>query len=160
MKCEKQYCQVRLCTKSENPSHGQCEDGSDPFYKRLLVFDITARSAPEAELQFGSNTCLAYLSKLIEAELTPLLRGWLNYFRLAEVKGIFEVMNFTRNNLTRRLDRKRSETPTLILSLCRAGSSHEGGALLRADTITSVLKSTIGSCRLGRVPEHFATDWA
>jgi RNA-directed DNA polymerase len=33
------------------------------------------------------------LNKLIEEELTPLLRGWLNYFRLAEVKGIFEELD-------------------------------------------------------------------
>lgn len=33
------------------------------------------------------------LSKLIEEELTPLLRGWSNYFRLAEVKGIFEELD-------------------------------------------------------------------
>ena len=33
------------------------------------------------------------LGKLIEAELTPLLRGWMNYFRLAEVKGIFEELD-------------------------------------------------------------------
>lgn len=33
------------------------------------------------------------LSKLIAEELTPLLRGWLNYFRLAEVKGIFEELD-------------------------------------------------------------------
>jgi RNA-directed DNA polymerase len=33
------------------------------------------------------------LSKLIEGELTPLLRGWINYFRLAEVKGIFEELD-------------------------------------------------------------------
>ena len=32
------------------------------------------------------------LSKLIE-ELTPILRGWVNYFRLAEVKGIFEELD-------------------------------------------------------------------
>src|ERR1041384_5782931 len=36
----------------------------------------------------GSN-----LSRLIEEQLTPLLRGWLNYFRLAEVKGIFEELD-------------------------------------------------------------------
>jgi RNA-directed DNA polymerase len=30
------------------------------------------------------------IGRLIEEELTPLLRGWMNYFRLAEVKGIFE----------------------------------------------------------------------
>ena len=33
------------------------------------------------------------LAKLIEAELTPLLRGWMNYFRLAEVKGIFDELD-------------------------------------------------------------------
>jgi group II intron reverse transcriptase/maturase len=33
------------------------------------------------------------LGKLVEAELTPLLRGWMNYFRLAEVKGIFEELD-------------------------------------------------------------------
>jgi RNA-directed DNA polymerase len=33
------------------------------------------------------------LGKLIEAELTPLLRGWMNYFRLAEVKGVFDELD-------------------------------------------------------------------
>jgi RNA-directed DNA polymerase len=33
------------------------------------------------------------LKKLIEGELTPLLRGWMNYFRLAEVKGVFEELD-------------------------------------------------------------------
>jgi RNA-directed DNA polymerase len=33
------------------------------------------------------------LSRLIAEDLTPLLRGWLNYFRLAEVKGIFDALD-------------------------------------------------------------------
>ena len=33
------------------------------------------------------------LGKLIDGELTPLLRGWMNYFRLAEVKGIFDELD-------------------------------------------------------------------
>lgn len=33
------------------------------------------------------------LAKLIEEELTPLMRGWTNYFRLAEVKGVFEELD-------------------------------------------------------------------
>ena len=33
------------------------------------------------------------IGQLVEAELTPLLRGWMNYFRLAEVKGIFEELD-------------------------------------------------------------------
>jgi len=33
------------------------------------------------------------LNRIIEEELTPLLRGWMNYFRLAEVKGILEELD-------------------------------------------------------------------
>jgi RNA-directed DNA polymerase len=33
------------------------------------------------------------VGRLIEVELTPLLRGWMNYFRLAEVKGVFEELD-------------------------------------------------------------------
>jgi group II intron reverse transcriptase/maturase len=33
------------------------------------------------------------VGRLIEADLTPLLRGWMNYFRLAEVKGIFDELD-------------------------------------------------------------------
>jgi RNA-directed DNA polymerase len=34
-----------------------------------------------------------HVGRVIEGELTPLLRGWMNYFRLAEVKGIFEELD-------------------------------------------------------------------
>ena len=33
------------------------------------------------------------VGRLIEGDLTPLLRGWMNYFRLAEVKGIFDELD-------------------------------------------------------------------
>jgi RNA-directed DNA polymerase len=33
------------------------------------------------------------LGRLIKEDLTPLLRGWMNYFRLAEVKVIFEELD-------------------------------------------------------------------
>ena len=33
------------------------------------------------------------VGRLIEAELTPVLRGWMNYFRLAEVKGVFDELD-------------------------------------------------------------------
>jgi len=33
------------------------------------------------------------VGRLIEVELTPLLRGWMNYFRLAEVKGVFDELD-------------------------------------------------------------------
>ena len=33
------------------------------------------------------------LGRFIEEELNPLLKGWINYFQLAEVKGIFEELD-------------------------------------------------------------------
>ena len=33
------------------------------------------------------------LKRCIEEDLNPILRGWMNYFRLAEVKGIFEELD-------------------------------------------------------------------
>ena len=33
------------------------------------------------------------IGRVIEEELTPKLRGWMQYFRLAEVKGIFEELD-------------------------------------------------------------------
>ena len=33
------------------------------------------------------------LGRFIQEELTPLMRGWVNYFRLAEVKGVFEELD-------------------------------------------------------------------
>jgi len=33
------------------------------------------------------------LGRFIQEELTPLIRGWVNYFRLAEVKGVFEELD-------------------------------------------------------------------
>ena len=32
------------------------------------------------------------MSKVIQ-ELTPVLRGWANYFQLAEIKGVFEGLD-------------------------------------------------------------------
>jgi RNA-directed DNA polymerase len=33
------------------------------------------------------------LGRFVREDLTPLLRGWVNYFRLAEVKGVFEKLD-------------------------------------------------------------------
>jgi len=52
-----------------------------PEYQRKFIREIFRRGR-------GRN-----LNKLIEGDLTPLLRGWVNYFRLAEVKGIFEELD-------------------------------------------------------------------
>ena len=62
------------------------------------------------------------LSRLIEAELTPLLRGWLNYFRLAEVKGIFEELDsWIRRKLRNLIWRKWKRPVTRAKGLMQRG---------------------------------------
>src|SRR6185503_10927819 len=62
------------------------------------------------------------LSKFIEEELTPLLRGWLNYFRLAEVKGIFEELDsWIRRKLRSLIWRKWKRPLTRTKGLRRRG---------------------------------------
>ena len=62
------------------------------------------------------------LSKLIAEELTPLLRGWLNYFRLAEVKGIFEELDsWIRRKLRNLIWRKWKRPFTRAKGLMQRG---------------------------------------
>ena len=62
------------------------------------------------------------LSRLIEEELTPLLRGWLNYFRLAEVKGIFEELDsWIRRKLRNLIWRKWKRPYTRAKNLMARG---------------------------------------
>ena len=62
------------------------------------------------------------LSKLIEGELTPLLRGWMNYFRLAQVKGIFEELDgWLRRKLRCLIWRQWKRTVTRAKGLMQRG---------------------------------------
>ena len=62
------------------------------------------------------------LAKLIEEELTPLLRGWMNYFRLAEVKRIFEELDsWIRRKLRGLIWRQWKRPSTRANSLMRRG---------------------------------------
>jgi RNA-directed DNA polymerase len=62
------------------------------------------------------------LGRLIEEELTPLLRGWLNYFRLAEVKGIFdELDSWIRRKLRNLIWRKWKRPFTRAKNLRQRG---------------------------------------
>jgi RNA-directed DNA polymerase len=62
------------------------------------------------------------LARLIEAELTPLLRGWMNYFRLAEVKGIFEELDsWIRRKLRGLIWRRWKRPSTRAKSLMQRG---------------------------------------
>lgn len=62
------------------------------------------------------------LSRLIEEELTPLMRGWMNYFRLAEVKGIFEELDsWIRRKLRNLIWRKWKRPYTRAKNLMARG---------------------------------------
>lgn len=60
---------------------------------RLKVAPVSVQRLKEKLREIFRRGRGCNLSKLIEEELTPLLRGWMNYFRLAEVKGIFEELD-------------------------------------------------------------------
>jgi RNA-directed DNA polymerase len=62
------------------------------------------------------------LAWLIKEELTPLLRGWMNYFRLAEVKGIFdELDSWIRRKLRGLIWRQWKRPYTRAKSLMQRG---------------------------------------
>lgn len=66
------------------------------------------------------------LRKLIEEKLTPLLRGWLNYFRLAEVKGIFdELDSWIRRKLRNLIWRQWKRPFTRAKKLMQRGLAKE-----------------------------------
>ena len=77
-----------------------------PWERKFLGYSLTSNREPRLKVAKESVKRLKgklreifrrgrgrNLGKLIGDELTPLLRGWLNYFRLAEVKGIFEELD-------------------------------------------------------------------
>ncbi len=77
-----------------------------PWERKFLGYSMTSNREPRLKVARESVKRLKEklreifrrgrgrnLGQLIEAELTPLLRGWMNYFRLAEVKGIFEELD-------------------------------------------------------------------
>jgi RNA-directed DNA polymerase len=62
------------------------------------------------------------LERFISETLNPLLRGWVNYFRLAEVRGIFEELDrWIRRKLRSILWRQMKRTYTRAKRLMKAG---------------------------------------
>ena len=84
-----------------------------PWERKFLGYSLTSNREPRLKVAKESVKRLKgklreifrrgrgrNLGKLIRDELTPLLRGWMNYFRLAEVKGIFaELDSWIRRKL-------------------------------------------------------------
>src|ERR1041384_2978062 len=91
---------LRLKVNEEKSAIGR------PWERKFLGYSMTWHREPR--LKVADNSVKRLKEKLreilrqgrgrnigqqIEEELTPLLRGWMNYFRLAEVKGIFEELD-------------------------------------------------------------------
>ena len=91
---------LRLKVNEEKSAVGR------PWERKFLGYSMTWHREPR--LKVADNSVKRLKEKLreilrqgrgrnigqqIEEELTPLLRGWMNYFRLAEVKGIFEELD-------------------------------------------------------------------
>jgi RNA-directed DNA polymerase len=77
-----------------------------PWRRKFLGYSMTFHRQPRLRVAAASierlkGTLLERfrggrgrnLGRFIQEELTPLLRGWANYFRLAEVKGVFEELD-------------------------------------------------------------------
>ena len=65
------------------------------------------------------------IAQVIE-ELTPVLRGWVNYFRLAEVKGVFEELDgWIRRKLRCILWRQWKRPYTRAKNLMKRGLGEE-----------------------------------
>ena len=105
-----------------------------PWQRKFLGYSITRDKQPrlkvaEASIQRFRVKLRALfragkgrnLKRFIE-ELTPVLRGWVNYYRLAEVKGIFEELDgWLRRKLRCLLWRQWKRNFTRAKALMRRG---------------------------------------
>jgi RNA-directed DNA polymerase len=97
-----------------------------PWQRKFLGYSMTVHTQPRLKVatvavkrireklkeSFGRGRGRR-LDRFIDQELTPILRGWGNYFQLAEVEGTFEEMDqWVRRKLRQTLWRqwKRSHT--------------------------------------------------
>jgi len=110
-----------------------------PWRRTFLGYSMTMHKvprlkvSPEAVVRFKAKLKAMVrsgrghsISRLIE-ELAPLLRGWIAYFRLAEVKGIFEELDgWLRRKLRCILWRQWKRTYTRAKKLMGRGLSKDG----------------------------------
>ncbi|MGH7875227.1 MAG: group II intron maturase-specific domain-containing protein [Candidatus Binatia bacterium] len=66
------------------------------------------------------------LERIIEQELNPVLRGWGNYFQLAQVEGRFEELDqWVRRKLRQMVWRQWKRNPSRAVRLIRRGLHKE-----------------------------------
>ena len=105
-----------------------------PWNRKFLGYSMTFHKQPR--LKVAPASVKRFKGKLKElfrtgrgcnlakfiTELTPVLRGWVNYFRLAEVKGVFEELDgWIRRKLRCILWRQWKRTFTRAKNLMRRG---------------------------------------
>jgi RNA-directed DNA polymerase len=109
-----------------------------PWKRKFLGYSMTFHKQPR--LKVAPTSVKRFKSKLKDlfrigrghnlakfiTELTPVLRGWVNYFRLAEVKGVFEELDgWIRRKLRCILWRQWKRTFTRAKNLIRHGLDKE-----------------------------------
>ena len=106
-----------------------------PWERKVLGYSLTSNRKPRLKVAKESVQRLKgklreifrrgqgrNLGQLIAEELTPLLRGWMNYFRLAEVKGVFEELDgWIRRKLRGVIWRQWGRTITRAKGLMQRG---------------------------------------
>jgi RNA-directed DNA polymerase len=105
-----------------------------PWNRKFLGYSMTFHKQPRLKVAPASIKRLKRkLKELFSAgrgrnlatfitELRPILRGWVNYFRLAEVKGVFEELDgWIRRKLRCILWRQWKRTVTRAKNLMRRG---------------------------------------
>jgi len=119
-----------------------------PWRRRFLGYSMTfhkqprLKVAPASVQRLKSKLRVVFsqgrglnLGRFVTEDLKPLLKGWINYFRLAEVKGIFEeldgwIRRKLRNILWRQWKRPRTRARRLMhrgLDEARAWKSATNG---------------------------------
>jgi RNA-directed DNA polymerase len=111
---------------------------SRPWHRPFLGYSMTFHKQPRLKVASASVKRLkgklrdlfrtgrgSNLARFI-AELTPILRGWIHYFRLAEVKGAFEELDgWLRRKLRCMLWRQWKRTYTRGKNLMKRGLDKE-----------------------------------
>jgi len=106
-----------------------------PWQRRFLGYSMTMHKQPRLKVAPASVQRLRdklrtafrrgrgrNLGRFITEDLQPLLRGWINYFRLAEVKGVFEELDgWIRRKLRNLLWRQWKRTGTRARKLMQHG---------------------------------------
>jgi RNA-directed DNA polymerase len=109
-----------------------------PWQRKFLGYSMTWHREPKLKIAEPSRKRLAEKVrqalkagrgrnlKRVIADLNPLLRGWVSYFRLTEVKGVLEVLDgWIRRKLRTLLWRQWKRNHRRAQNLMRAGLSPE-----------------------------------